>query len=236
MVVRSSLEEGLSLHYVTSKLIVLSSPDEGTEKAYSESLKNVTLALKTKHYEHFKVWNVSRSRHDLTRCLLAEDYGWPAGLAPPLDRLCALCKQFEQWLTSHTDNVAVIHCKGDRSRAAIVVSSYLHYNAICSEYVCSFIFCFFLLIFLLPILVTFSDDTVEDRVNIQRFVDKYIGANGQPSHKRYITYFSSLLSGKIRVNSSPVYLKRITISQLVGRLVFLKVYERLESVYQTQTV
>ncbi|KAK6729410.1 hypothetical protein RB195_006454 [Necator americanus] len=210
MVVRGPVEEGLTLHYVTQRIIVLCSPDEGTEKAYVASLKAAALTLKTKHFEHFKVWNVSRPRQDLSRCLAAENVGWPPRLAPPLDRLCALCKQFEQWLTINNSNVIVIHCKGNTSRAAIVLASFMHYNAICS-----------------------NDEFIEDRYDMRRFADKHIGANGQPSHKRYITYFSSLLSGKIRVNPAPIYLHRITISHLIGRVLSFKVYERLQPVYQT---
>ncbi|KAL6730847.1 hypothetical protein Aduo_001777 [Ancylostoma duodenale] len=210
MVVRGPVEEGLTLHYVTPRIIVLCSPDEGTEKAYVASLKTAALTLKTKHFEHYKVWNVSRPRHDLSRCLAAENVGWPARLAPPLDRLCALCKQFEQWLSTSSNNVVVIHCKGNTCRAAIVLAAFMHYNAICS-----------------------NDEFVEDRFDMKRFAEKHIGANGQPSHKRYITYFSSLLSGKIRVNPAPIYLHRITVSHLIGRVLSFKVYERLLPVYQT---
>lgn len=204
------VDEGLTLQYVTSRVIVLCSPDEGSEKAYVASLKTAALALKTKHFEHYKVWNVSRPRHDLKRCLSVENSGWPPRLAPPLDRLCSLCKQFEQWLVANSNNVVVIHCKGNTSRAAMVLAAFMHYNAICS-----------------------NDESVEDRFDMKRFADKHIGANGQPSHKRYITYFSSLLSGKIRVNPAPLYLHRITVSHLVGRVLSVKIYERLKPVYQT---
>ncbi|WKX89779.1 hypothetical protein Q1695_008990 [Nippostrongylus brasiliensis] len=211
MVGHGVIDEGLTLQYVTSRVIVLISPDDGTEKSYVESLKAAATALKTKHFEHYKVWNVSRPRQDLSRCLSAENAGWPPKLAPPLDRLCSLCKQLEQWLSANSSNVIVIHCKGSASRAAMVLAAFMHYNAICS-----------------------NDEFVEDRFDMKRFADRYIGANGQPSHKRYITYFSSLLSGKIRVNPDPVYLHRITVSHLAGRVLCVKIYERLKPVYQTQ--
>ncbi|KAE9419316.1 hypothetical protein Angca_009187, partial [Angiostrongylus cantonensis] len=189
----------------------LCSPEDGSEKAYVDSLKYAALALKTKHFEHYKVWNVSRPRHDLTRCLAPENSGWPARLAPPLDRLCAICKQFEQWLLANNQNVIVIHCKGHRSRAAMVLSAFMHYNAICS-----------------------NEEYVEERFDMKRFTDKYMGTNGQPSHmRRYIMYFSSLLSGRIRVNPAPIYLYRITVSRLAGRVLSFKIYERLQPVYHT---
>ncbi|KJH42843.1 hypothetical protein DICVIV_11158 [Dictyocaulus viviparus] len=133
MVDGGSVNEGLTLQYVTSRVIVLCSPENGTDRAYVESLKNIALTLKTKHFDHYKVWNVSRPRHDLTRCLAVENSGWPARLAPPLDRLCSICKQFEQWLSINNQNVIVIHCKGHRSRAAMVLAAFMHYNAICNN-------------------------------------------------------------------------------------------------------
>ncbi|KAJ1374118.1 hypothetical protein KIN20_036724 [Parelaphostrongylus tenuis] len=204
------VEEGLTLQYVTSRVIALCSPEDGSEKAYVDSLKGAALELKTKHFEHYKVWNVSRPRHDLTRCLAVENSGWPARLAPPLDRLCSICKQFEQWLLANNQNVVVIHCKGYRSRAAMVLLAFMHYNAICC-----------------------NEEYVEERFDMKRFADKYMGSNGQPSHKRYIMYFSSLLSGRIRVNPAPVYLHRITVSRLAGRVLSFKIYERLQPVYHT---
>ncbi|KJH42844.1 hypothetical protein DICVIV_11159 [Dictyocaulus viviparus] len=72
------------------------------------------------------------------------------------------------------------------------------------------------------------DECVDERFDMKSFADKYIGANGQPSHKRYIMYFSSLLSGRIRVNPAPIYLRRITVSRLAGRVLSFKIYERLQ--------
>jgi len=40
------------------------------------------------------------------------EFGWPEPLAPPLDRLCSICKQLENHLNCSKENVAVIHCKG----------------------------------------------------------------------------------------------------------------------------
>lgn len=40
-----------------------------------------------------------------------QDYGWPDLHAPPLDRICAVCKAMETWLTSDPSNVVVLHCR-----------------------------------------------------------------------------------------------------------------------------
>ncbi|CAI4225820.1 unnamed protein product [Auanema sp. JU1783] len=207
---KENVEEGLLLHYITSRIIVLTSPDNGSENSYLDSLQTAVLTVKAKHFLHYKVWSVSRKRIDISRQLNAEDCGWPVGLVPPLDRLCAICKQLEQWLQQDPENVAIVHCRGDRSRAAMIVSAYMHYNAICSE-----------------------NDSIEDRFSMQRYADVYIGGFCQPSLKRYITYFTNLLSGKTRVNSSPIYLHRVSLTYFQGNNLSLKIYERLSPVYET---
>lgn len=61
------------------------------------------------------------------------ELGWPDALAPPLDRLCGICKQIESWLSENPKNIAIIHCKSYRSRAAIVIAAYMHYTNICTK-------------------------------------------------------------------------------------------------------
>lgn len=40
-----------------------------------------------------------------------QDFGWPDLHAPPLDRICAVCKAMETWLSAEPLNVVVLHCK-----------------------------------------------------------------------------------------------------------------------------
>lgn len=39
------------------------------------------------------------------------DFGWPDLHAPLLDKICAICKAMEMWLTSDPQHVVVLHCK-----------------------------------------------------------------------------------------------------------------------------
>lgn len=39
------------------------------------------------------------------------DVGWPDLHAPPLDKMCTICKAMESWLNSDPQRVVVIHCK-----------------------------------------------------------------------------------------------------------------------------
>lgn len=40
-----------------------------------------------------------------------QDFGWPDLHAPPLDKICSICKAMETWLNSDPQHVAVLHCK-----------------------------------------------------------------------------------------------------------------------------
>ena len=39
------------------------------------------------------------------------DVGWPELHAPPLDKVCTICKAQESWLNSDPQHVVVIHCR-----------------------------------------------------------------------------------------------------------------------------
>lgn len=39
------------------------------------------------------------------------DFGWPDLHAPPLDKICSMCKAMETWLNSDPQHVVVLHCK-----------------------------------------------------------------------------------------------------------------------------
>ena len=62
-----------------------------------------------------------------------QDFGWPQRLAPPLERLCGVCKAIDSWLNADPRHVAVIHSKGERGRSGVIVASYMHYSNICAR-------------------------------------------------------------------------------------------------------
>ncbi|CAJ0930117.1 unnamed protein product, partial [Mesorhabditis belari] len=209
-----SSDEGLTLHNVTKRIIAITSPSTSTEKVYRESLSKIAHQLKSEHFDQFKIWNVSRTRRDLQRFgAPVVEMGWPAPLAPPLDRLCVMCKQWEQWLSSDPSHIIVVHSKGEPSRAALAVCAFMHYNAICA-----------------------NDDSVEERFSMQRYADRFVGAQWQPSNKRYLTYFANLLSGKTRVNPAAIYLQKIVLHHFPKSELSFKIYEKMKPVHVTTTI
>ncbi|KAH6939238.1 hypothetical protein HPB50_016557 [Hyalomma asiaticum] len=58
----------------------------------------------------------SASPHALSKllaCFNAQivEFGWPAHLSPPLERLCAICKSLDSWFHADSQNVAILHSK-----------------------------------------------------------------------------------------------------------------------------
>lgn len=44
-------------------------------------------------------------------CFQTLDTGWPDMHAPPLDKICTICKAMESWLNADPLHVVVIHCR-----------------------------------------------------------------------------------------------------------------------------
>uniref|UniRef100_T1IXC8 Tensin n=1 Tax=Strigamia maritima TaxID=126957 RepID=T1IXC8_STRMM len=207
----------MDIIYITERVIVMTFPLVGNEKIYRENLREVTQMLNIKHGDKYMVFNLSERRYDLTRLNKnVMDFGWPDRLAPPLERICSICKSMDSWLNSDPQHIVVLHSKGGKERVGIVTEAYRHYSSICA-----------------------STDQALDRFAMKRYYDDKIGNLSQPSQKRYIKYFSGLLSGAIRINSSPLYLHHVVITGVPnydgkgGCKAFLKVYQGMNQMYST---
>ncbi|KAA0186300.1 hypothetical protein HAZT_HAZT000753 [Hyalella azteca] len=156
-------------------------------------------------------WHQGEVSHYLPR---VTELGWPPLLAPALEKLCAVCKALESWLAANNQHVAVLHDREGYEKLGVVVAAYMHYTNICA-----------------------STDTALDRYAMKRFFDDKIGQLYHPSQKRYVQYFSGLLSGLIRINSNPLFLHTLTLYGVPhfesrgGCHLFIKVYQGMTHVY-----
>ncbi|XP_017892052.1 tensin-1 isoform X13 [Ceratina calcarata] len=198
--------EVMEFCYVTERIIALWYREDA-----QGVLEHATSLLRGKHADNYMIFNLSspgRGREPNTR-----EVGWPQGLAPSLERLCALCKELDSWLNGAPNRVVVLHARGSKERLGVAVSAYMNYSSICG-----------------------GRDQALDRFAMRRFLDDKIGSLQVPSHRRYIKYFSGLLSGSLRISQSPLYLTHLTVLGVplfepTGCRAFLKVYEGLKPVY-----
>uniref|UniRef100_A0A8D2L390 Tensin 3 n=1 Tax=Varanus komodoensis TaxID=61221 RepID=A0A8D2L390_VARKO len=180
------MEEGyeLDLTYITERIIAVSFPASCSEETYLHNLQDVTRMLKSKHGDNYLVLNLSEKRYDLTKLNpKIMDVGWPDLHAPPLNKMCTICKAMETWLNNDSQHVVVIHCRGGKGRIGVVISSYMHFTN-----------------------VSASADQALDRFAMKKFFDDKVSALMQPSQKRYVQFLSGLLSGSIKMNTTPVFL------------------------------
>ncbi|XP_062583905.1 tensin-1-like isoform X3 [Saccostrea cucullata] len=209
-------EAQIELVYVTDRIICMSFLSEGYNVEYQRDLQDVFHMLRAKHGENVLVINISEPRDDLQRANNQKviDFGWPEHLAPPLERLCNICKSLDSWLNSDHHHVVVIHCKGGRGRLAVIIAAFLNYSNICS-----------------------SSEQLLDRMAMNRFYEDKLGGLKSPSHRRYIEYFSGLLSGAIKINSNPLYLHHLVMHGVPnfdhrgGCRPYITVYQSMQPVF-----
>ncbi|KAJ8017138.1 hypothetical protein DPEC_G00014640 [Dallia pectoralis] len=203
------------LTYITERIISVFFPPLLDEQRYRINLKEVTTMLKSKHQDKFLLFNLSERRHDITRMNpKVHDFGWPDLHAPPLDKICAMCKAMETWLTSDPQHVVVLHCKGNKGKTGVIIAAYMHYSKISA-----------------------GADQALSTLAMRKFCEDKVSSSLQPSQNRYIYYFGGLLSGSIKMNSSPLFLHQVLIPTLPnfqgegGYFPFLKIYQSMQLVY-----
>ncbi|XP_067832711.1 tensin-2-like isoform X3 [Heptranchias perlo] len=203
------------LTYITERIISVFFPPVLEEQRYRSNLKEVAQMLKSKHGDNYLLFNLSEKRQDISRLNpKVHDFGWPDLHAPPLDKICAICKAMEMWLNSDPHHVVVLHCKGNKGRAGVIIAAYMHYSKISA-----------------------GADQALSTLAMRKFCEDKVAPAIQPSQTRYIYYFSGLLSGAIKMNSMPLFLHHVVIPAIPsfephgGYHPFLKIYQSMQLVY-----
>uniref|UniRef100_A0AAZ3QGQ3 Tensin 1 n=1 Tax=Oncorhynchus tshawytscha TaxID=74940 RepID=A0AAZ3QGQ3_ONCTS len=205
----------VDLVYITERIISVSFPSGAEERSYTSNIKEVASMLASKHGEHYLLLNLSEQRNDITKLNhKVLEFGWPDHYAPALDKICSMCKAMDTWLNADQHNVVVLHNKGNRGRTGVVVAAYMHYSNISA-----------------------SADQALDRFAMRRFYEDKALPVGQPSQRRYVRYFSGLLSGHIKINNKPLFLHHVIMHGIPnfeskgGCRPFLKIYQAMQPVY-----
>ncbi|XP_064021576.1 tensin-1 isoform X3 [Pogoniulus pusillus] len=205
----------LDLVYITERIIAVSYPSAAEEQSFCSNLREVAHMLKSKHGDNYVLFNLSERRNDISKLhSKVLDFGWPDLHTPALEKICSICKAMDTWLNAAAHNVVVLHNKGNRGRLGVVVAAYMHYSNISA-----------------------SANQALDRFAMKRFYEDKVVPVGQPSQKRYIHYFSGLLSGSIKMNNKPLFLHHVIMHGIPnfeskgGCRPFLKIYQAMQPVY-----
>ncbi|CAN2389594.1 C2 domain of PTEN tumour-suppressor protein, partial [Pristimantis euphronides] len=211
------MEEGyeLDLTFITERIISVSFPSGCSDEKYLHDLHDVTQMLKSKHGDNYLVLNLSEKCCELSKLnTKVMDVGWPDLHAPPLDKMCTICKAMESWLNSDPLHVVVIHGRGGKGRIGVVISSYMHFTN-----------------------VSASADQALDRFAMKKFFDDKVSVLMQPSQIRYVSFLNGLLSGIEKMNATPLFLHHVILHGVpnfdAGGICrpFIKIYQAMQHVY-----
>uniref|UniRef100_A0A8C2H1D3 Tensin 3, tandem duplicate 1 n=1 Tax=Cyprinus carpio TaxID=7962 RepID=A0A8C2H1D3_CYPCA len=123
------------LDYITERIIGITFHYSCTEQMYQHNLHSIMQMLQSKHADRYMVINLSEHNDDLSRMnYRVVDLGWLERQAPSLHLLCSVCKNMDNWLRAHSENVLLLHCKGSKDRVGVVISSYIQLSNVSTRY------------------------------------------------------------------------------------------------------
>uniref|UniRef100_A0A8C2IM80 Tensin 2a n=1 Tax=Cyprinus carpio TaxID=7962 RepID=A0A8C2IM80_CYPCA len=104
--------------------------------------------------------------------------------------------------------------QGNKGKTGVIIAAYMHYSKISA-----------------------GADQALSTLAMRKFCEDKVSSSLQPSQNRYIYYFGGLLSGAIKMNSSPLFLHHVLIPTIPnfqeggGFFPFLKIYQSMQLVY-----
>ncbi|XP_055617757.1 uncharacterized protein LOC129763045 isoform X13 [Toxorhynchites rutilus septentrionalis] len=230
-----SNDSALRLSYVTERILASILParrsrNGATSPVFADEHERELIdMLEQKHEKNYRIF-------DLESCIASIS----------LEKLCELCKHIDSWLGSGKEKIVVLQDREDKQRLGAAIAAYLEYQKICGSN--------FPQSNRSKALQSPDPDTPGsggrktptwldlDIYSTQRFLESVAGPLRVPSHRRYIKYFSGLLSGTIKMNASSLFLRSIVVESppcLHYRAVtvnsewrsFIKIYEGVRCLF-----
>ncbi|KAF8077300.1 hypothetical protein N665_1048s0006 [Sinapis alba] len=168
----------LDMSYISDKLLAMSFPAERMRAVYRNPLWQVKSVLDMRHHNHYKVYNLC-----IEECYDPENfYGrverfpFDDNHVPTLKMIQLFCESVHSWLSLDPKNIAVVHCMAGKGRTGLMVSAYLVYGGMSAEEALE--------------MYASRRTTNNNGVSI-------------PSQRRYVKYWSNLLSFSKRIGNRP---------------------------------
>ncbi|KAF7282230.1 hypothetical protein GWI33_003030 [Rhynchophorus ferrugineus] len=123
----------LDIHYITSRIIVMSYPSEGLESAYKTNhIEDVRLYLDSRHPNNkYSLYNLTnkhyQSKFGQSR-ILDCSFAYPDHFkAPLLNAIYLLCEDVYKYLAGDSRNAVVVHCTDGKATSATMVCALMIY-------------------------------------------------------------------------------------------------------------
>ncbi|XP_063676189.1 tensin-1-like isoform X3 [Bolinopsis microptera] len=208
----------LDLSYITPRIIAMSYPAQGLEAAYRNKLKDVAELLESKHKDKYLIINVSDRSYDTSFFKnQVVEFGWPDHHAPSMNLLICIVKTMDSWLREDPDHVIVCHCKGGKGRTGVAIAAYIQFSN-----------------------RNLTPEEALGKFADKRFYEESLGGVTQPSQRRMVHYFSSILKNEIQLENRQLILNTLILfgcPQIDGKhgaKICFCVYEGLRLVHTTK--
>ena len=163
----------LDLAYITERIIAMGFPSVNLEGLYRNPMDEVQKFLSTRHYNHYKVYNLCKEKDYPRNSFYKQDkFPFEDHEAPPLNLMKSFCEDAKRFLEEDNKNIVAIHCKAGKGRTGTMICCLLLYMKIF--------------------------DTAKESLYYYGIMR---AANGEgvtiPSQKRYVNYFEQILKEKM---------------------------------------
>ena len=118
----------LDLTYITTRIIAMGLPSTSLEGIYRNNMKDVVNFFNTRHYQHYKVYNLCEEKRYPPDMFYKQGYfPFKDHEAPPLNLIKPFCEDCKNFLDSDVKNVIAIHCLAGKGRTGTFISCLLLY-------------------------------------------------------------------------------------------------------------
>ncbi|KAM7542808.1 hypothetical protein Aperf_G00000013181 [Anoplocephala perfoliata] len=201
----------LDLSYISPRIIAMGFPAERIEGLYRNHIDEVSRFFELRHKGHYKIYHLCNER-DFNEYRFSGPvvrYPFSDHNAPQFEQILALCQDVMQFLNVHPENVVAINCKAGKGRTGVMVCACLM--------------------------------ELQEARNAEEALRLYAEkrtCNGQgvtiPSQRRYVQYYSRLLSSALTYEPTPLRLTSIRIEGLPHQLHGVQNFELSISTYQNR--
>ncbi|KAK1273396.1 hypothetical protein QJS04_geneDACA007944 [Acorus gramineus] len=166
------------MSYITDHLLAMSFPAERMRAIYRNPLWQVKDVLDMRHSGHYKVYNLcAEESYDPSHFHgRVEVFPFDDNHVPSLFLIKCFCESVQSWLSYDPENVAVIHCMAGKGRTGLMVCAYLVYSGMS------------------------ADEALQMYAHKRTVNNEGVSI---PSQRRYVGYWSSILSYPCRTSDGP---------------------------------
>ncbi|KAH9280307.1 Phosphatidylinositol 3,4,5-trisphosphate 3-phosphatase and dual-specificity protein phosphatase PTEN [Echinococcus granulosus] len=201
----------LDLSYISPRIIAMGFPAERIEGLYRNHIDEVSRFFEMRHKGHYKIYHLCNER-DFNEYRFSGPvvrYPFSDHNAPQFEQILALCQDVMEFLKQHPENVVAINCKAGKGRTGVMVCACLM--------------------------------ELQEARNAEEALRLYAEKrtrNGQgvtiPSQRRYVQYYSRLLSSALTYEPTPLRLTTIRIEGLPHQLHGAQSFELSISTYENR--